>query len=303
MLHDAPQTYARPVPATALAFSPDGRQLAVSGYYEVTIWNVSDGMSPESNWPPTGANHLHRMAPASAAARGGGWFTEPMGTVALADPSNIAPVRYLCDLPEVALSVAFSPDGTRMAAGCGDRTVRLFNPVTGRERKILKLHADWVQTVAFSPDGERLLSASRDRTARVINPATLRCSPATPRTTRRSSQPPFPRTTRAPGALRGGIIQRWDSSNGEKKGEIKGADFISLLPVGSAMITTATDRKLRVYEDDKQKATWDGPSDYPQCVAASPDGRTIAIGGSDGVVTLVEATDGKTVGHFIVQPR
>ena len=304
MLHDAPQRYARPVPATTVAFSPDGHQLAVSGYYEVTIWNVSDGILlsrigrlPERitsiAWHP----HLPLLAVA-------GGSPNQWGTVALADPTNIASPRYLCDLPEVALSVAFSPDGTRMAAGCGDRTVRLYNPVTGRERKVLKLHADWVQTVAFSPDGERLLSASRDRTARVINPATFEVLASyTAHETPLLAAAFSADNSRAWSLARGGIIQRWDASNGEKKGEFKGADFISLLPVGNAMITTATDRKLRVYEDDKQKATWDGPSDYPQCVAASPDGRTIAIGGSDGVVTLLEATDGKTVGHFIVQPR
>ena len=39
---DPPAAYRRPVPITALAFSPDGQELAASGYHEITIWNASD---------------------------------------------------------------------------------------------------------------------------------------------------------------------------------------------------------------------------------------------------------------------
>src|SRR3954463_7563454 len=34
-----PEVYRQPVAVTALAFSPDGKQLAVSGYHEVTLWD------------------------------------------------------------------------------------------------------------------------------------------------------------------------------------------------------------------------------------------------------------------------
>ena len=39
----APAAYATALPVTALAFSPDGAELAVSGYREVTIWNPTTG--------------------------------------------------------------------------------------------------------------------------------------------------------------------------------------------------------------------------------------------------------------------
>src|SRR2546426_4104558 len=40
---DPPAVYRRPVPIVALAFSPDGQELAAGGYHETTIWNASDG--------------------------------------------------------------------------------------------------------------------------------------------------------------------------------------------------------------------------------------------------------------------
>ncbi|MDB5542318.1 MAG: repeat protein, partial [Devosia sp.] len=38
-----PEVYRQPVAVTALAFSPDGGQLAVSGYHEVTLWDPAEG--------------------------------------------------------------------------------------------------------------------------------------------------------------------------------------------------------------------------------------------------------------------
>jgi len=63
--------------------------------------------------------------------------------------------------------VAFSPDGTRLAAGCRDNTVRLFDVVSRQEVAELRGHTDYVHAVAWSPDGTRLVSGSGDFTVRV----------------------------------------------------------------------------------------------------------------------------------------
>ena len=67
------------------------------------------------------------------------------------------------------MCVSFSPDGTKVASGSEDRTVKLWDVMSGTCLKTLEghsddgrsVHSDWVRCVRFSSDGSKLLTATR----------------------------------------------------------------------------------------------------------------------------------------------
>ena len=64
-------------------------------------------------------------------------------------------------------SIAFSPNGARLASGGHDKMVRIWHVATTRLQKTLEGHGGIVLTVAFSRDGYLLASGGEDSTVRI----------------------------------------------------------------------------------------------------------------------------------------
>ncbi|MBO7180327.1 MAG: hypothetical protein J6V51_02180, partial [Bacteroidales bacterium] len=57
-------------------------------------------------------------------------------------------------------SVAYSPDGTKIISGSGDKTIKIWDANTGKCLKTLERHSEGVYSVAYSPDGTKIISGS-----------------------------------------------------------------------------------------------------------------------------------------------
>ncbi len=305
----APKAYSHPVPITALAFSPDGTQLAAAGYNEITLWDAQSGTLVQrvGNLP----ERITAIAwsPKTRLLAVAGGSPAQWGSVALIDPAKDWQVRFLCDLPEMALSVAFIPDGTQLALGSGDRTTRFFDAKTGRQTRLLRTHADWVQTVAYSPDGTHLLSSSRDRTLRVVNVATGEVESTYTGHETALLTALFSRDGKTVLSLaQAGPVQFWDTLSGQKKKEtpieIPGRPaHLAWLPTG--LLSAGGDGLIRIQQlSDRQTLfTLYGQPDAVTSLAIGRTPDTFATGSYDGTICVWNLACGTWVQRFVASPR
>jgi WD40 repeat protein len=89
------------------------------------------------------------------------------GQAGIWDVESGRKLRTLAGHEDVVWDVQFSPDGSALATGSFDNTVRLWDASSGVQRLVLRGHEFVVGRLAFSPDGSKLASGAGDGTARV----------------------------------------------------------------------------------------------------------------------------------------
>jgi len=307
LLKPAPEKYAHAVPVTALAYSPDGTQLAVSGYYEITIWDIDTGaLIRRIGGLPERITAIAWNEKTNQLAVTGGSPAQ-WGTVALVDPSPNSQPRFLCDLPDMVLCVAFSPDGARLAAGSADRTIRLFEAKSGRQAHVLRNHADWVQTISYSPDGAHILSASRDRTVRISSASSGELEATYTGYETAVFAAIFSHDGKTVLSLaQNSPLNYWEWANTEKK-KPKQTDVAGrpdrLAWVTGGLVLAGADSLVRIQatHDETLFTLWGHP-DAISALTVGPTSDQIATGSYDGTVCLWNLGCGTWVRRFVASP-
>jgi DNA-binding beta-propeller fold protein YncE len=274
--------------AHAVAFAPDGRQLAVATtrglalydtdtwletkFIALDAWARSLAFSPDGQTLAAGSYDgtvlLWRVADGAVARTLEGhssWVRSvaflPNGqTLLTAGDDNTlrwwrvrdgALLRTVSDGMAGIRVVAVSPDGRLIAAGCGDNQIRLLDAVDGSLVRTLTGHSAWIRALAFSPDGQTLASGAFDATARL-----------------------------------------WRVSDGAPLHRLEAHVFsvlgVAFSPDGQTLATASVDKTVGLWRvaDGTLRRLLAKHENFVFGVAFSPDGRILASGAADNTVRL-----------------
>jgi WD40 repeat protein len=149
--------------AYVVAFSPDGRCLAVGCKGVLNVWDWrNDRLLHTLPGHPD-----YRAFAVAFSPNGRRLASEGLGCVEIWDAETGEHLRTLRGHRARWTAIAFSPDGRRLATSSFDRTIKLWDLATGQELFTLRGQDGNVNGVAFSPDGLRLASVGQGKTVRV----------------------------------------------------------------------------------------------------------------------------------------
>ena len=171
---DHPPVYHLPPVVTSLAFSTDGKLLAVSGYHEILLHHA-DGSGLVARLVG-----MSERVQSLAFSPDGKWLAAAAG-----DPGRVGEIqiwdaakhKLKLSIPvsfDTVYGVSWAPDGSKIAVGCSDNTVRAFDAETAKQVLFMGTHSDWVLGTTFSQDGLHLASVSRDMSVKLTEVPTQR---------------------------------------------------------------------------------------------------------------------------------
>jgi eukaryotic-like serine/threonine-protein kinase len=279
-----------------LAFSPDGKALAIGTLSAITIWDLQAGKARLTL--DTKGGPLSRLAFSSDGSIMAVALTD--GTIALWNANTGQPKSRLKGHTEMVLSVAYSPDGRILASCSADETIRLWNPTSGELVDVLTEHTDRVWSVAFSLAGATMASSGDDLAVLLWQVGSRKPKAKLNGHTNNVRKVLFsPDGMTLASADDNGLIRLWDPATGNSKAICKGHTN----SLGSLAFSADSTILASASEDGTIKL-WNLASVTPATslaghdgevfsVAISPDSSTLASAGVKGTIMLWDLATGR----------
>lgn len=315
---DRPVSYAQPPVTTALAFSPDGTTLAVSGYREVLLI-PSGGTTPRARLVGMSERiqSLAFSADGSILMAAGGTPAQ-FGEIQFWDVKTGKLLRSARLTGDTVFGGSLSADGSRAAVGGADNTVRIVDVATGKELFKIGNHENWVLATVFGKDGKRIVSVGKDRAAKLTDAgsgAFLENVNLLRGELSAVARHPSQDIVVVGGEERIPYVYMMDRPKNMKIADDttlirklerqQGAIFsLAWSPDGKQIAVAGASPEVGLYdaETGKKLAACTGHPAGIYALAYAPDGKQIATGGFDGLVRVYDSATGQKVREFVPVP-
>ncbi len=201
------------------------------------------------------------------------------------------------------LSVAYSPDGTLLASGSTDRTVRIWDAQHETLLRTLTGHSNGVRSVVFSPNGKYLASGSRDKSIRLwrVDNGNLVRTFAGP-SAQIFSVAFSPDGREIAAGSDDNYVRVWDVQSGvvTEKFPHTRAFSVAFSRSGKYLASGSEDQTVKIWdlEAGNLSRTLSGHTNSVISISFSPDGKYLASGSSDDAVILWDFEHGDIIRHF-----
>ena len=318
-----PPVYAAPPVITALAFSPDGQTLAVSGYRE-TLLHHADGSGLIARLVGQ-SQKIQSLAysPDGKMLAAVGGSPARFGEVQFWDTATNREINAVHTTFDTIFGGSFSPDGKQLGFGAADNSVRVVSVPEGKQTMRLDNHSDWVFATCFAIDPKTntldVLSTSRDQAIKLtqvdngsfiddINThyTPLRCLVRNPKDNQVlcGGDDGLPRLykifrteVRTMNQEDHNLIRTFEKQSGT-------ITALAFSPDGMRVAVGSETGMVNVYTvaDGKSVAALPGAEGALFALAFTPDGKRLAAGGLDGRVRLYDLPGGALVKAFVPVP-
>ena len=272
-------------PVRGVAFSPDSARITTAG-------GVHDAATGQKFLPFAGATGPAVYSP------DGNWIVTGGGdnTAIVWDAATGREVRRLKGHTGAVLSVAFSPDGHRIATAAVHQdspgAVRIWDAEKGHQLVAIDGLKSRAWNVAFSPDSRRIVTCD-DRDAKVWDALTGQELMTLSGHTHEVWSAAYARDGKriVTGCL-DKSVRVWNAETGRivhtLKGHTAGVWSVAVSPDGKRIFSGSDDQTVRVWDagDGHELLTLKAISAPIFTVAISPDGKRLAAGGEDGTVRV-----------------